>query len=285
MTPDQQSRIELALGASVAATKPLHGGCLADVSAVQLTDGRSIVAKMGKSTDRLDIEGRSLQTLGREGGLPVPNVFLADDDLLVLERLRDDGDLGANAQIDAARHVAALHAVAQPFFGFTEDTRIGPLHQANPRSERWLPFFRDHRLLAMGRVALDRNRLALDIFRDLERFAEGLEGLIAEPDQPALLHGDLWTGNVLSYAGSITGFIDPAIYYGDPEMDLAFSTLFGTFEAPFFDAYRETRPFDFAGFMEVRRDIYNLYPLLVHTALFGGGYAGAVSRTLRRFVG
>src|SRR5690606_31505376 len=99
---------------------------------------------------------------------------------------------------------------------------------------------------------------------------------------PALIHGDLWTTNILAQDGRITGFLDPAIYYAHPEIELAFSTLFNTFDAPFFERYRQLRPLE-PGFFETRRDIYNLYPLLVHVRLFGGGYVGALERFLRRF--
>ena len=94
----------------------------------------------------------------------------------------------------------------------------------------------------------------------------------------------MWGGNVLTREGRIAGFIDPAIYYADPEIELAFATLFGTFGDTFFARYREHRPLA-PGFFDVRRDLYNLYPLLVHVRLFGGGYVGGVVRTVRRLVG
>jgi fructosamine-3-kinase len=99
---------------------------------------------------------------------------------------------------------------------------------------------------------------------------------------PSLVHGDMWTGNVLCKGGRIAAFIDPAVYYADAEIELAFSTLFGTFGEAFFDRYREHRPLQ-PGFFEARRDLYNLYPLLVHVRLFGGSYVGSVERTLRQF--
>lgn len=92
----------------------------------------------------------------------------------------------------------------------------------------------------------------------------------------------MWTTNILAQGDRITGFIDPAIYYGHPEVELAFITLFGTFEQPFFDHYHEIRPIS-TGFFEERCDLYNLYPLLVHTRLFGGSYGTAIERTLHQF--
>lgn len=274
-------RVAAALGAPPVQVRPLAGGCIAEVRRLDLADGRRVVAKIAPEGG-LAIEAWMLGYLAERSPLPVPAVHLGDDDLLVMDWLDGGGRLDAAAQADAARHVAALHAVTAPTFGLERDTLIGPLHQPNPPTERWIDFFRDHRLLSMGRVALDRGHLPPDVFADLERFSARLGDFIGEPPAPSLLHGDLWGGNVLAGQGRVVGFIDPAIYHGDPEMDLAFSTLFGTFGKPFFDRYAELAGLR-DGFFETRRDIYNLYPLLVHTALFGGGYAGSVARTLERF--
>lgn len=96
-----------------------------------------------------------------------------------------------------------------------------------------------------------------------------------------MLHGDLWSGNILARRGRIVATLDPAIYYGHPEVELAFTTLFGTFGEPFFAAYAELAPIA-PGFHELRRDLYNLYPLLVHVTLFGAGYLAPVERVLDR---
>jgi fructosamine-3-kinase len=115
----------------------------------------------------------------------------------------------------------------------------------------------------------------------VEALAARLDDYLEEPAHPSLLHGDLWTGNVLAHEDRVSGLIDPAIYWGHPEIELAFSTLFGTFNEIFFNRYHELRPIR-PGFFEERRDLYNLYPLLVHVRLFGAGYLGGVERILRR---
>ena len=120
-------------------------------------------------------------------------------------------------------------------------------------------------------------------FATLERLCGRLERYINEPPAVSLIHGDLWDGNVLVRDGRIAGFIDPALYYADPEIELAFSTLFNNFGEAFFARYREHRPLA-PGFFEVRRDLYNLYPLLVHSVLFGAHYTGAVKSILARYV-
>ena len=116
----------------------------------------------------------------------------------------------------------------------------------------------------------------------MERLAEELDELIGEPNPPALIHGDVWSANVLARGDRITAFLDPAIYYADREIELAFISLFDSFGSAFLERYAEIRGIDRA-FFETRRDLYNLYPLLVHTYFFGGGYLGSVRNTLDRF--
>ena len=115
----------------------------------------------------------------------------------------------------------------------------------------------------------------------IERLAERIDEHLIEPAFSSLLHGDLWTGNVLVRGDRIAGFVDPAIYCGHPEIELAFATLFGTFGEAFFDAYEDLMKLE-PGFHEVRRDIYNLYPRLVHVRLFGSGYLAGIDATLGR---
>ena len=116
----------------------------------------------------------------------------------------------------------------------------------------------------------------------IETLAARLDRWIKEPSTPSLIHGDMWGGNVLAKGGRIAGFVDPAIYYADAEIELAFSTLFSTFGDSFFRRYAEHRPIR-PGFFEERRDLLNLYPLLVHVRLFGGSYVQSVERTLAKF--
>lgn len=281
MTPALADAIARAAGARLERLSPLSGGCVGDVYKVVLANGRTLVAKVGDPGSALALEGFMLDYLDR-AGLPVPKVVHADDRLLLMTWIENDGRLTEAAQAHAADVLARLHDVTQPTYGFERDTVIGGLPQPNPASERWRPFFRDHRLLFMARQALDAGRLPKRLMARIETLAGRLERWLTEPARPSLIHGDLWTGNVLCRNGRVVGFVDPAIYYADPEIELAFSTLFGTFGEPFFRRYRGLRPIR-AGFFEERRDLYNLYPLLVHVRLFGGSYVGSVERTLTAF--
>ncbi len=282
MPSSLDSRIEAVTGHRPERISPLSGGCVGEVYRVDLADGTRLVAKTGSAGSGLAIEGYMLRQLAELSDLPVPAVLHADDTLLLMDYIETAGNLNDSAQAHAAELLAALHDVRGPAFGFERDTLIGGLHQPNPETPRWLDFFRDHRLLYMGRQALDAGRLPSRLMNRLETLAGRLERWISEPAHPSLLHGDMWTGNVLCRGGRIAGFIDPAVYFGDPEIELAFSTLFGTFGRSFFARYAALRGLE-AGFFEERRDLYNLYPLLVHVRLFGGSYVGSVDRTLTQF--
>jgi fructosamine-3-kinase len=133
----------------------------------------------------------------------------------------------------------------------------------------------------MAREAFDAGQLVLPMLQRIDRLAERLPELIDEPLHRSLIHDDMWTGNIIVSRGRITGFIDPALCYADAELELAFSTLFGTFGEPFFKRYGKIRPIA-EGFLEVRLDIYNLWYLLIHVRLFGGSYVESVERILRR---
>ena len=282
MDSDHESLIAEIAGARPIATRSLGGGCIGEVRRIDLADGRRLVAKLGGPGSGLKTEGFMLRYLAEHSDLPVPAVLHADDDLLLIDYLAADGRLDDDAQVHAADLVAALHGVTGPAFGFDRNTVLGGLDQPNPPSAGWRDFFRDQRLLFMANEAMTIGRLPSQIMHRLERFCGTLDRWIGATATPSLIHGDMWGGNVLAHGGRISGFIDPAIYHADAEIELAFTTLFNTFGDAFFSRYAEHRPIA-PGFFEERRDIYNLYPLLVHVRLFGGSYVGSVDNTLRRF--
>jgi len=278
-----RNAIEQALDGHIKDISPLSGGCIGQVYRVTLDDGRVVVAKFDDSPQsQLAIEGFMLGYLGEHSDLPVPEVLYVADGLLMMSFLPGDSQFGTVAQTHAAKLLAALHTISADTFGLEQNTLIGGLHQPNPQMTSWLDFFREARLLHMGREGVRSNRLPQDVFARLAKFAEHVDKWLMEPERPSLIHGDVWTTNVLAQDDYITGFVDPAIYYAHPEIELAFTTLFGTFGQAFFDRYHELRPI-LPGFFEERRDIYNLYPLLVHVRLFGGSYVSSVDRTLRQF--
>jgi fructosamine-3-kinase len=275
-------QIEQITGKRPVAETRLAGGCVGDVCRLDFADGEPLVAKLGAPGSNLDIEGRMLNYLREKSDLPVPGVLFAADELLLMDFVEGEGALGETPEFQAAGLIAALHDVTADQCGLDFDTLIGGLHQPNPPTPSWLEFFRDQRLLYMAGLAREAGKLPDDVYDRVEALAARLADFMPTDVKPSLLHGDLWGGNIIAKDHQIAAFIDPAIYYGDPEMDLAFSTLFNTFGDMFFARYQQQRPLE-PGFFEVRRDLYNLYPLLVHVRLFGGSYVGSVSLTLRQF--
>lgn len=276
-TNDLAGLVLAATGKRVVDIQPLGGGCIAPVYRVRLDDGSDLAAKLGAG---LALEARMLRDLAANA--PTPDVVHVDGSLLLMTFIATRGGLTPAAEPHLAEIVAGIHAVSAKRFGYAYDTVIGGLPQPNPETQNWREFFRDQRLLAMARTAYDAGRLPRRLLARVETLAGRLERWIDPPQAPSLIHGDLWGGNILARDGRIVGLIDPALYFADAEIELAFMTLFSTVGETFFAAYRERRPIR-DGFFEVRCDLYNLYPLLVHVRLFGGGYVNDVARILERF--
>lgn len=282
MSTSVKSAIESALGLSVIRIHELSGGCIGEVYRVALSDSSEVVVKADQgAAPRLDIEGYMLNYLAAHSSIPVPRIRHSSPELLAMEFIQGESHFTQEAERHAAELLAELHAETQDQFGMERATLIGSLHQPNPWTSSWVDFFREHRLLEMSRHAHRESRMGKNTFRRIERFSDNLDEWLLEPEHPSLVHGDIWSTNVLASANRITGFIDPAIYYGHAEIELAYITLFNTFGKPFFERYHELKPIE-PGFFEVRSDIYTLYPLLVHVRLFGGGYLGSVEATLSK---
>ncbi|MGB3022738.1 MAG: fructosamine kinase family protein [Methyloceanibacter sp.] len=284
MPREIKDRLESVLGARVSTLSPLPVGFGLAGFRVDLADGRRFAVKARQAGSRADLslEAYMLGELGRQSELPVPAVHVAEPDLLVMDYIETDGS-GITPQVErhAAELIARLHATPRITFGYERDTLIGPLPQPNPPTTCWIPFFRDHRLLAMAKAAAAEGKLSATLLGRVERLASRLEDYLVEPSAPSLLHGDLWTGNLLLREDRVAGFIDPAIYCGHPEIELAFTTMFGTFGRAFFEAYEALLPLE-PGFHEIRTDLYQLYPTLVHVRLFGSGYLAPIERTLNK---
>ena len=223
-----------------------------------------------------------LRYLATHSEIPVPEVIYGAPQLLVMQYIEHDGQPGPDVEIEAADALAALHNVTAKSYGFDDDTLIGGLELPNPRSENWPEFFADHRLRDMANRAVEAEMLDIATCRRVHGLADNLEQFIPSPATPSLIHGDIWGGNVLINQGHLAAFIDPAIYFADPEIELAFIDLFNTFGERFYARYSSHHPIDEA-FFSRRKDLYNLFPLLVHVRLFGGSYVHSVQATLRKF--
>ena len=274
---------EAALGERLLSTRQMGGSCIGEVYQVELADGTTLVAKVDREAEsHLEREAYMLRYLREYSELPVPEVFYGTQTLLLMQFVEGSNSFSDASQRHAAELLAALHEITAGAYGHERDTLIGSLEQPNPPTQSWVEFFRDQRLFYLAEVAHRSGRLPSEDVKQIERLAERLEELIEEPERPSLIHGDVWSGNMLAKGERVTAFLDPAIYYADREVELAFISLFNSFGEPFFERYEEIRGIR-AGFFEVRRDLYSLYPLLVHVYFFGGGYLNSVRATLRRF--
>jgi fructosamine-3-kinase len=275
--------IEEHLGELLRSARPMGGGCIGEVYRVELEDGTTLVAKLDREgASHLEREAYMLRYLRENSELPVPEVYHGSETLLLMEFVEGNSRFSEEAERHAAELLSALHGITAEAYGHERATLIGSLDQPNPWTESWIEFFREQRVLYMAGVAYKAGRLPAEDLKRVERLAERLEEYLEESERPSLIHGDVWSANVLAKGDRITAFLDPAIYHADPEIELSFISLFNSFGDPFLERYAEIRGIR-DGFFEERRDLYSLYPLLVHVYFFGGGYLDSVRSTLRRF--
>lgn len=254
-----------AIGESLVARRPLSGGDLSEVVALQLASGRIVIGKRG---DGVRVEADMLRAL-HAAGAPVPEVLWVENDRLLMSRLASDGALSP-AWHELGQVLQGLHqSLPAGEFGWHCDYAFGAVPILNQWQSDWSRFWAEQRLL----VFVDRVPQA--IATRLERLAADLSRRLPAQPPRSLLHGDLWGGNVLAAGGRLSGLIDPACYYGDAEVDLAMLQMFDHPDERFFAAYGELR----AGYRQ-RLPIYRLWPALVHLALFGPDYAPLVQRLL-----
>lgn len=251
-----------ALG-TVARAQRLGGGEIAATWRVETTDGARLVVKRTPYDATLEAEG--LRALGAAGA-PVPAVHHADTDVLVMDLVSGVPDWPA---LGAA--VAAVHRSTGPAFGWDRDNVIGPLPQPNARLDAWGEFYAERRI----RPWLDAAALPAHVRDRLRRALDGpLPDLVDHAPAASLVHGDLWSGNVIDGAY----VIDPAVHHADRELDLAYARLFGGLPERFFAGYTDAWPLDDG--WQRRRPALQLHHLLVHVKLFGAGYVGSVVERL-----
>jgi fructosamine-3-kinase len=233
--------------------------------------------------DMFEVEAKGLDLLRQTDTMTIPDVIGCgrhqDKSYLVLSYI-DSGKIGDTYWETLGQSLAEIHSYTQPQFGLPFNNYIGSLPQNNQPTTNGLTFFFEQRLLPQAGMAFYNELLSKPVYESLLRLRDRLPDLLPA-ERPALLHGDLWSGNVMITEAGQPALIDPAVYYGFREADLAHTRLFGGFDSRFYDAYNEAFPL-FAGFDE-RIPIYNLYPLLVHVNLFGSGYVSGVERILKPF--
>lgn len=266
----------------IKATAVLSGGSINQVYRLNTSYGDFClkVNQAGHFPGLFEAEAKGLHLLIEAGELEVPRpVFwdtLESHTFLLLEYI-----VSSRARSDMmyrfGESLARLHRHRTEMFGLGFDNYMGALPQSNRQHAAWTEFFITERLEPQVRLASERGFAVRKSFENL--YPRIGSWLPEEP--PSLVHGDLWNGNYIVTGNGTAALIDPAVYYGHREVDIAMTTLFGGFSPDFYDAYEETYPLE-TGWKD-RIDLYNLYPLLVHLNLFGSSYLGEILSILKRF--
>jgi fructosamine-3-kinase len=283
-----RTRVEGALGLCIVRAARVQGGDINDAFELGLADGRSVFLKSNAHAPPglFAAEAQGLAFLREAAALRVPEVLAFSSSseqpgFLLLEFVRSaqprsdfDEQLGCG--------LATLHRAGAPTFGFSQANFIGRLPQSNRAQPSWSEFYREQRLQPQLHAASRAGLAPPSLLRDFERLFLALPELVGESEPPARLHGDLWSGNLLVDEHGSPCLIDPAVYGGQREMDLAMMRLFGGFANRVFAAYAEAFPLC-QGHQE-RVPLYQLYPLLVHLNLFGGSYLSSVQSALAGYL-
>jgi protein-ribulosamine 3-kinase len=272
----------LATPVSIESRAPVDGGCINECFLVH-GSRRAFFVKLNtpERAPMFAAEAAGLEEIGRTGTIRVPRPLChgasAAASWIVLEHL-ELGSADGKTMRALGTNLARLHRVIAPRYGWTRDNTIGSTPQPNDWSEDWIAFWRERRLGHQLRIAVasgQAGRLLDDGERLMEKLPAFFAGYVPEP---SLLHGDLWSGNAAMTSNGEPVVFDPATYYGDRETDLAMTELFGGFPRSFYDAYRAEYPLD-PGY-DVRKTLYNLYHVLNHFNLFGGGYGAQAGRMI-----
>lgn len=279
-----KDRLTKILGEEPVGMSSVGGGCIADSQRITTLSGKKFFLKQGFTNGMFEKEAHGLQELSIPGVIRIPKVINVGADYLILEHI-EGGARKKDFFEDFGHKFALLHQYSAPKFGFFEDNFIGSTPQKNTPSDaeatNWPLFYWNNRLFFQFRLA-EKNGYADQQLKSLiSKLENRLEKILENSEEPpALLHGDLWGGNYMTDESGNPVLIDPAVYYGHREADLAMTKLFGGFSKVFYEAYNETYPLK-PGF-ERREPAYLLYHVLNHLNLFGSGYYGQAIQLLKQ---
>lgn len=263
----------------------ISGGCINEASMIHTSIGLFFVKWNSASLypGMFEAEAKGLQLLRRTGYVYVPEVIATGEanntSWLLLELIRPGKQING-FYTDFGKSLAKMHKKSSDYFGLSYDNYIGSLPQSNQKRENWIDFFIEERLEKQIKMAFSNGKIGQDTINRFNNLYKYLHDFFPE-EPPALLHGDLWSGNYMLSEEGKACIIDPAVYYGHRLMDIGMSKLFGGFTNEFYSSYFEEYPIGIN--WENSIDIANLYPLMVHVNLFGGGYKGSVDNVLRKF--
>lgn len=261
------------------------GGCINQGGRIKTTSGNFFLKwnDEKKFPKMFEAESKGLKLLQQQNTIRIPKVIGVGErgsyQFLLLEFIEQKSRSKMYWK-QLGDRLAALHQCTAVSFGLDHDNYIGSLKQFNSAHSTWINFFIEQRLNVQVKLAIDAGLSGSDWTKKFETLYAKLPSLLPE-EKPSLLHGDLWSGNLITDEKGEPCLIDPAVYFGNREADLAMTSLFGGFDDEFYSSYAEVFPLQ-KGY-EKRVDLYNLYPLLVHVNLFGGSYVHSVENILRAF--
>lgn len=286
ITDTLQLEVQQKLGCEIEDIRSVSGGSINRAAKLRLSDGSDCFLKWNTTADpdMFVKEERGLKLLASaETGLRIPEVYgmgtIPDGTGFFLQEFVREGKPQPGSPERFGSALAALHRQHEQQFGLDHDNYIGPLPQSNRRHDEWIDFFIEERIDPQLRMAADAGKITSGTVGRISTLYQRLPDIFPD-EQPSLLHGDLWGGNYFYDVNGRATLYDPAVYYGHREIELAFTHLFGGFSRDFYQSYEEAYPLS-PGFQD-RKDIYNLYPLLVHTNLFGGSYARQVEGIINK---
>ena len=274
--------LQTELNTEVLKKETVHGGDINQSAKITLDDERVLFVKWNESApqDMFEAEAKGLELLrSAHSDLTIPAPLLVNTDFLVLEWIEEGGG-GQHSAHDFGIELAKIHKKSAKAFGLEHDNYIGRLEQSNTKHSNWADFFAIERIEPQVRMGIESGKLTRSVLKNAEGLYKKL-GSIFPTEEPALLHGDLWSGNYMFTKTGHASIYDPAVYFGHREMDLAMTRLFGGFSANFYEGYNEEFPL--AGGFESRVNICNLYPILVHANLFGGSYCRQAENIINRY--
>ena len=288
MNHDLKSRLEKILSEPIKSTSSVSGGCIADSRKLQLESGKVFFLKQlrGSNSGAFDAEERGLEELRISGTVNVPEVVCKRPDFLLLQWIEAGYSRSRSSMEMLGRQFAELHRYRGEKFGLSDDNLLGDSPQSNKPSKEgrlnWAVFYAENRLEFQTSLAVKNGYVTPEMKNLMDNLIKKVPDLISgTEEEPSLLHGDLWSGNYLIDERGIPWLIDPAVYYGHREADLAMTSLFGGFSNTFYSAYKSAYPIS-QGYAE-REPLYQLYHLLNHLNLFGTGYYSQVISILRRY--
>lgn len=290
MLPENlQQHLVATLNTTITTTERVSGGDINEAVQVR-TAGNTYFLKWNRhaAVGMFTAEARGLQLLAEAEALPVPEVLHIHEaaegvPAYLLLAWLPTGRRSANTMTELGVGLARLHGVQRDQYGLDHDNFIGSLPQRNQQSKNWAEFYAQQRIAVQRDIARELGRLNPERERLVNKLIDAMASWLPDDVPAALLHGDLWSGNVMTLEGGKPALIDPAVYFGHAEVELAFTELFGGFGGDFYDAYWSNSTVDRNDY-SARRDLYQLYPLMVHMNLFGGGYIRSVDAILNRYV-